>query len=521
MNACPTLHWVTCPNTSRLRHWKCSEGLNEGDSIGWRVSSLLRVSLPFLSLHSYVRLQRASHLTMFIQSLFKPGGDGGQTSDRVILDHIDARESQADELATNNPTAREVATITSSWKFLSHYLRLCSPSRALFRIMRSSKVLEAFASRPSRAAAVQYEIAHHDGVVHDPLGGGSYAFETSPAFLDTVLRDVPIRTPKELIINIGAQPNNSPHVGTLVTFALAFGLARAIIKSRPELDIRVLLDIVDTAPSVQEVHNGITYQRSQRSTNEMAAYMDDYMFVLDQFKRWSGIPYTIRRQDSFNTRPQMPIIIDDIVRQHEVLAPMLVPRTRVLALRRACPVEGCGLADKHGKRNSYEGNVITFQCPHHGPHTVTIDVNDPRSCVTLEYNTPLRNLIRARACLADPDAHYIRVTGSDYAGLYQEQLLHRHLDEPYVVVYSPLITDWSGAKLSKSLYVKDGAYGYLEELGMDYLLSFAKMKEQGKELRVIYDEVQRWVDEPFRLFRPYSIYYMHTLFQTSDCRAGL
>ena len=80
------------------------------------------------------------------------------------------------------------------------------------------------------------------------------------------------------------------------------------------------------------------------------------------------------------------------------------------------------------------------------------------------------------------------------------------------IVYSPLIVDWSGAKLSKSLYVKEGAYGYLEAQGMDYLVSYEVFRRAGMDLGVVLDEVEGWVKHPYRLFRSYSIAYFHALF---------
>ena len=91
----------------------------------------------------------------------------------------------------------------------------------------------------------------------------------------------------------------------------------------------------------------------------------------------------------------------------------------------------------------------------------------------LEYNTPLRNLIRGLVYSIDNqdetvDYEWLRITGSDYAGFYQEQLLYKTTDllgysvsKLPMILYAPLVTDWSGAKLSKSLYVKEGAYTYL------------------------------------------------------------
>jgi hypothetical protein len=60
----------------------------------------------------------------------------------------------------------------------------------------------------------------HDNVVHHPLGGGSYVFKEK--YIDYILEHV---SKSDVRISIGAQPNGSPHFGTIVTFSLAFSLA--------------------------------------------------------------------------------------------------------------------------------------------------------------------------------------------------------------------------------------------------------------------------------------------------------
>ena len=64
-------------------------------------------------------------------------------------------------------------------------------------------------------------------------------------------------------------------------------------------------------------------------------------------------------------------------------------------------------------------------------------------------------------------------------------------------------------KLSKSLYVKKGAYEYLKELGMEYLVSFTVFNQERKDLSIVFEEVLGWVDHPYRLFRCYSLEYFH------------
>lgn len=77
-----------------------------------------------------------------------------------------------------------------------------------------------------------------------------------------------------------------------------------------------------------------------------------------------------------------------------------------------------------------------------------------------------------------------------------------------MVFYAPIIV----LKLSKSLYVKGNAYEYLKNLGMEYLVSFMSISEQGRDLTVIFDEALDWIDHPYKLFRAYSMEYLYRLF---------
>lgn len=413
----------------------------------------------------------------------------------------------------------------------------------------------------------------HDGVVHHPLGSGSYAFQT--ALIESVIRSLGLptdmkvesaRPPTSVIIHIGAQPNNSPHVGTIVVFIFAFLVARGIkehfqkirfSEQLPielqtwidDLQISVHLDFVDTAPDkdASKDIDGVVYQRSLRQTQAKKLFLPHYDEIMESAQQFTGgqIPFEITDQKLLTSMPFIPCIIEAIVNDHERLAPELAPGRGTLAMRSACPHEGCGLADKHGVHNEYstlpgQKVEISFLCPLHGRHTV--NTSNAEDVARLEFNTPLRSLVRtfaygmetqdsqraARATLGSSDQArekvHMRVTGADYAGQYSEQLLWRQLQllpsltnveaiPPPLFLYAPLILDWAGSKLSKSLYVKPGAYEYLREAGMSYLLSYEKMKECGQDLKVLFHEVERWIKEPKKLFRSYSVEYLHRVFE--------
>lgn len=347
----------------------------------------------------------------------------------------------------------------------------------------------------------------YDGVSHHALGGGSYAFKDDyPQYLAKLLKGGP-----KVEINLIIQPNSSPHFGTLFSMALTFCLAHHLAKDG--LQPTVVLDFWDNAKSEQAEIDGIIYQKGLRTTGKLFDNLADYYEILEYMKKRFNVDYRIRMEQDFLRDARMPDVVRAIIHDRDVLGGSLSPSTGQLAIRSACPVEGCGLVDKYGRNNVYDlGNdVVHFICPLHGPFSVELATQ----CDRLEFNCQLFNLVIGRF-YETFDIGYIQICGGDYAGFWQEQLLWRHLHEPIIIVYTPLILDWSGSKLSKSLYLQKDAYAYLCEADMEYMLSYKAFKRQGKDLEVVCDEVDLWVREPFRLFRAYSVQYMHMLFTRKD-----
>ncbi|KAF8805182.1 hypothetical protein BYT27DRAFT_7192894 [Phlegmacium glaucopus] len=303
----------------------------------------------------------------------------------------------------------------------------------------------------------------HGGVVHNPLGAGSYVFKDHfiPHFLQYCKG-------KTLISQFGAQPNSSPHIGTIATFSVAFAIASRV----QDRDVLISLDIVDTAPSEQVNIDGTIYQK------KMDSYMEDYKVVMASLHKYWGVRYRIRTQTEFLNDPKVVVAVKKILDQRQELQRSLAPKHRCLGIRSMCPVDEC------------------------------VDISDIEAVAKLEFNTPLRNLLRAMVFASDES--------SDYSGYYQEQLLWRHIPQSPIIIYAPQILDWSGVKISKSLYVCEGGYDYLRLQGLEYCLSFKKFQAEGKDLDVLFKEVDSWVDNPSKLFRSYSLKYIHALFE----RAG-
>lgn len=356
-----------------------------------------------------------------------------------------------------------------------------------------------------------------DDKVYNPLVGGSYVFEKD--IIDFLINKF---NKDEICISIGAQPNSSPHFGTLIVFSTAFSLAKKIMNKYPNKKVSVLFEVVDTAPSETVCINNIKYQKSLKSTGVLDNYFKEYIEILDYLKKINSVDYYYRFQKDFNKQKYIYPIVKNIINKKDDLCKILDPKYNKLRIRVACPI--CGLSDKNSILTKFENDTIISFCPYHGEYKTNIKDNTDK----LEYNTPLRNLVRAIAygmLNDDVEQKYqiLRITGSDYAGFYQEELLYRPcsiIDYPIYklpsILYTPLVLDWSGAKLSKSLYVKEGAYSDLPP----YLINYSFMKENfGIDgLNIINSITDDWIDNPYKLFRNYSIYYFKKEFEEYEKR---
>lgn len=363
---------------------------------------------------------------------------------------------------------------------------------------------------------------YHDGVVHHPLGAASYVFQKNliPYLSQCCEHDT-------IKIRIGTQPNSSPHIGNIVTFTTAFAIGQRLQEfvAAAKKTVIVRVEFINTAPSTKDtcVIDGIKFQKSLGFTGEMSAHMGEFTAVLEALSSRSGVKYEVKTQREFMAQDGIQELVHRIIADREKLSMAYAAGSehegtlkKNFGIRSACPHLECGLADKHGKRTKYEGTMITFYCPHHGEYTLSTD--RPEDVSRLEFNTPLRTLLRTEYYSTESTTSWIQVTGADYAGFYQEQLLWKHVAKPQsvVVFYAPMIVDWAGSKLSKSLYVKENAYEYLKSLGMEYLVSFKCFSEKGRDLTVVFNEVLDWVDHPYKLFRAYSMEYLHRLFVENE-----
>ncbi len=105
-------------------------------------------------------------------------------------------------------------------------------------------------------------------------------------------------------------------------------------------------------------------------------------------------PWT--HQVDFASMQSFLTVVKQVIKNRDMLGPLLALDKEVLAMRATYPKVDCGLADKHGVHNEYtvhpsEEVTISFLCPEHGQHGIS--TSNHEQVARLEFNTPLCNFV--------------------------------------------------------------------------------------------------------------------------------
>lgn len=329
-----------------------------------------------------------------------------------------------------------------------------------------------------------------------------------------------------LEIMTATQPNGPPHLGTLCLFMCAFAVARHLADGL-EVPAEVVVDVLDNGPALTRREDGVTWQLSLADTDDGGVSRAERNLApfVDIFERLSascGVPWRLRRYGEFQADPSLRRILLEVLRRHDALLPILSPSERRLRLRLRCPL--CNWVEKDSTATTWrlgsgDTALLSSRCLEHGPYNVELR-EDGGGFV--DCNTPLRSVVKA-AMLIERERSApvltVSVDGADWSGVWFSRVLVEGIGrlgysaaEMPSQLFAPLIVDWSGAKFSKSLYVRDDAYRYLPEGLADYA-AFVRVYGQAGFDR-LWDEIRGWVSDPARLFRSYSIDYIARLLRT-------
>lgn len=327
---------------------------------------------------------------------------------------------------------------------------------------------------------------------------------------------------KKVIVNTSAQPNSSPHLGTITTLMTAFALAGKIKKDL-KVETEVQFDELENSPSETiEYYNKVYYKDQKHSycqgkTNEQIN-MEKFKEILEKLSTIAKVPYSIRTYNEFQSNQYVRKALIDIVNDKEYFKKLLFPSSSDLHIRTICPI--CGLGEKNiNKLNEkHNKNILILEgyCPVHNSYEIKITKENKEY---VDINTQLRDLTKGVAMLEEDkekNTLTIMFDGGDWAGIWAQRmhtegLVRLGFSKFPIRLFSPVILDWSGAKFSKSLYLKSDAYKNVNCAFINYDNFKAHYGEEG--VMILWNEVQSWIDDPKKFFRNYSVDYFQNVME--------
>lgn len=364
-----------------------------------------------------------------------------------------------------------------------------------------------------------------DDLIIAPVGITHLAGETTD-----LLRPAAVGA-ERLRITTAAQLNGQPHLGTVTSVLTAFAVA-AHASERLGLPANLVFDALENCPGetvelgqdtyVTTVGDLIADGRLDGTTRT-----GGFRKLLDWGSRASGVDYEIRPYGDYQALPAIRRALHAIASHQETFKPIVAPADGRIRVRPRCPE--CRLMDKTARhlRISTDSSSVLLdsQCPHHGPYRETIPVDGHAGWY--DANTPIRSVQKSALLAAERDEYRacsVSVDGADWGGAWYAHVIAPGLaalgvpvDQWPISVFAPLITDATGGKLSKTLYVRNGAYAELPPLFLDLDVLLA---EHGDDvLAALWDETRRWAADPRRLHRSYTVGHLESLLNAATIPA--
>lgn len=328
---------------------------------------------------------------------------------------------------------------------------------------------------------------------------------------------------KQIIINTSAQPNSSPHLGTITTIMSAFALAEHI-KRKLNVDVIVQFDELENSPAKFFEFDGEIFYKDQKHTYNTNGTTNEYVNmqkfneIMQIISRLSSIDYKVRSYNQFQKNKYVRKALIDIINDKNYFEELLFPSSKNLHIRTICPICGLGRKNDYLLKESHDlkSLVLNDKCPIHGNYETYVT---QYNVSYVDINTQFRDLTKGVAMLkedAKNNTLTIMIDGGDWAGIWSQRI-HTEglirlgfLNFP-IRFFAPIILDWSGAKFSKSLYLKNDAYKNINKAFINYDNFIKYYGLNG--INILWQEVKDWISEPKKFFRNYSIEYFEEIME--------
>lgn len=361
-------------------------------------------------------------------------------------------------------------------------------------------------------------------VHYPPIGIAHITAEVCDLFTDRM------NSANEVQIAAVFQPKSSPHFGSMVVLFCCFCLA-AKIHERFKLRTSVLVDVLENSPATEISVNGVNYTvclSHHHSDGKNSAELNIRPIV--EIAEWASsiasIEFRLRTYREIQAQSCFRDGLIEMLRRKTSFASIVSPSEGVLRIRPVCAE--CGLVDKEARTVMYDSDdspkTVCFDCPNHGK--VYAAFSDLASVI--DTNAPIRTVLRS-LCFHKEKATNGRATiivnGGDWAGAWMQRVYFDGLslfgccgtDVPFNL-FVPQILDESGAKLSKTIYLEEDAYSNIDTHWLTVPAFRAAFGEAG--YRLLWDEIENWMNSPTRFFRNYSVKYFAELFSKNVSQGG-
>jgi hypothetical protein len=329
---------------------------------------------------------------------------------------------------------------------------------------------------------------------------------------------------RQLRVTTAAQLNGTPHIGTVVTMLSAFAIT-AHAADALDLPATVIFDALDNAPAEHLDIDGETYTRTvsdliDTGHLEPTDRISGFQRLLNWATTRSGIHHELRPYTTYQALPPVRACLHTIATRLDDFRPIVAPADGIVRIRPRCP--RCRLMEKSAKNLTVTADLdvvhLDSRCPIHGDYRESIVITGPDGWY--DANTPVRSIQKGFLLSVERDLHQacsVSIDGADWGGTWHAHVLAPALAtlgiparEWPVSIFTPLILDRSGGKLSKTLYVNYGPdYADLPEafLNLDALLDH----HGNSALDALWTETTRWAAEPRRLNRSYTVDHLAQL----------
>lgn len=326
----------------------------------------------------------------------------------------------------------------------------------------------------------------------------------------------------EIILNTSSQPNSIPHLGTLTTLMSVFCLAKRL-KAYFKLPVSVEFDEIECSPGNTYDIKGSTYIKpisdsiitTQSIADENMLY---YYQIMEQLKELTKIDYRVRTYQEFQSLTIIREGLLKVVNDRDYFLKLFNPKDNKLHIRSKCPI--CSLVDKnmvHTKIDNITSDSFTLSshCGNHGFYNFEFEI---KNNTYVEMNTQLRDLLKGY--LIDYSYNNEKkliamIDGGDWGGTWATRIHCEGMQKLWACIpirlFTPLILDRSGGKLSKSHYLNGKSYSYVKECYNDFVSFYNFFGQNG--FYKLFKEVETWVAEPKKFFRNYSIDYIDLIME--------